>query len=112
MRRSAPPLLDQVVTVQRMTATADGQGGFTEVWANQYPNIRAKITGRAGSEQQQAERTDAHADYLVTIRHVDAPDLTEADRIFWVDRYLNIRNAPPAQRSHYRVMGCEGGAAL
>lgn len=109
-RANKAPCLDQQVQVERLARTPDSQGGFAEVWSVVY-TLFAEVLAQSGSEQPGADRLVAVAGYTVTIHAVDAPDLTELDRLVWNGLHLNIRRAPPAQRSVWRVLECDGGVA-
>lgn len=104
------PCLDQQVQVERLSRTPDGQGGYAETWTVVYTPF-AQVTPTAGGEQVRGERVAAEAGYEVVIHAVDAPDLTEVDRLVWDGVRLNIRRAPPAQRSVWRYLDCDRGVA-
>lgn len=82
--------LDERITFKRKTLTRDGMGGASETWAAVSDGTMwAKLRPLTGRERTEADRTEAKADYLVTIRY--RADLLASDRIEWRDRQLNIR---------------------
>jgi SPP1 family predicted phage head-tail adaptor len=82
--------LDERVTFKRKTLMRDGMGGADEAWAAITDGtVWARLRPVRGNERTEADRTEAKADYLVTIRYRD--DLLPTDRIEWRGRELNIR---------------------
>lgn len=83
--------LDQRVTFQRLTFTADGAGGTTEAWADYAinPNVWANVVAKAGRETMIEGRMTATFTVLFTIRN--RRDIDPRDRIIWQGVAYNIR---------------------
>ena len=83
--------MDQRITLQRKTATADGYGGVTEAWTNLATNPRpwAEVIAKSGRETMVENRMTAT--FVTTFRIHNRTDLTELDRIFWDGGNYNIR---------------------
>lgn len=83
--------LDQLVTFQRLTRTADGGGGFTEAWADLPLNasVWANVKAKGGREGMTEGRTAAT--FVVVFTIYNRSDLTELDRIVWEGVNYNIR---------------------
>jgi len=104
--------LDQRVTLQRSTGTADGIGGTTQTWANitTAPTVWAKVTPRIGREAMENGRMNASAIATFTIRYRD--DITELDRLQWRGEAWNIRRIMRvSQRGLYLDIDAERGVA-
>lgn len=80
--------LDQIVTFQRRTATADGAGGRTYAWTD-FARAWANVRARGGRESLAENRVSAEALYTFTIRN--RTDVDETFRIIWRDEPYNIR---------------------
>lgn len=101
--------LDERVSLQRLTTAPDGVGGRTETWT-EYAAVWAKVRAMKGRERDAAQRQEAAADYVVTIRYRD--DVLAADRIVWRTRELNVRFPRDAgPRPQYLEIEAELGAA-
>lgn len=83
--------LDQRVTLERKTLTADGIGGTTAAWANVPSNatVWANVKAKAGREGMDNGRTTATFVSVFTIRN--RADLLPQDRIVWGGVTYNIR---------------------
>ena len=83
--------MNQQITFQRATATADGIGGSTTAWANLTSNatVWAAVVAKSGREAMTEGRMTASFVVLFTIHNRD--DLTELDRIVWNGANYNIR---------------------
>ena len=83
--------LEQLVTIERKTATADGGGGVTETWAALAtdPQVWANVEAKSGRESLVEGRQTAIFVVVFTIWNRD--DITELDRIIWDDVAYNIR---------------------
>jgi head-tail adaptor len=106
----ALPSLDQAIVIERKSVTPDGQGGGVEAWATAY-SLSAKVEPIGGREIVAAEMRHGRQQYYVTIRQIDAPDLTPVDRVNWDGQYLQILAAPRVGRDHFVTLLCEAGAA-
>lgn len=104
--------LDQRITFQRKTETADGIGGTTRAWANLIatPTVWAKVTPRIGKESTSEGRINASATATFTVRY--RADITELDRIQWRGEPWNIRRVMrKTQRDLYIEIDAERGVA-
>lgn len=86
-----PGNLDQRITLQTVTRTSDGIGGYTSSWRNIAPAPTVWASARPGSAREvlASDRVNAGGLYVFTIRNRD--DLNEADRIVWRGENYNIR---------------------
>lgn len=101
--------LNERVSLRRMSLAPDGAGGQTETWA-EYAAVWARVRPMKGQERQNAQRQEAAADYVVTLRYRD--DVLEADKIVWRGRDLNVRFISNAGvRSEFMDVEAELGAA-
>ena len=82
--------LDQRVTFQRKTETADGIGGTVRTWANlaSNPTVWANVKARLGREAMVNGRMTAVLPVTFTI--YNRTDLDERDRILWNGEAYNI----------------------
>ena len=104
--------LDQRITLQRATATADGMGGQTVVWGNLPSDavVWARAFTAAGREGMDNERIAATAATIFTI--YNRSDLTELDRILWGGVPYNIRTIKRASgRDLFLTIEAERGVA-
>ena len=90
--------LDQRVTLERRTRTADGMGGFAEAWGV-IATVWAQVLPLRGAEKWEAMRVTADSRMKVRIRwRGDAdgqPYYTVADRLVWRGRTYNIEGVAP-----------------
>ena len=83
------------ITIQEVTQTADGIGGFSEVWSDLYPT-RAAIWPMKASETLDAMKLELKIDHRIRIRHPRTFEITADMRVKWfdhiakVDKYFNI----------------------
>lgn len=86
-----PGHLDQRITLQRLTRTADGFGGLTDAWADYPTNARvwAYVRAKAGRESMDEGRMTASFTVLFTIYNRN--DIDPRDRIVWQGVNYNIR---------------------
>ena len=104
--------LDERITLQSATRTADGAGGFTVSWANlpSVPTVWASIKPVRGSEGNAEDRVNARSTALFTIRN--RSDLDESVRIVWRGEVWNIREIRrTGPRPLYLVILAERGVA-
>lgn len=80
--------MDQPITIERKTRTANLSGGFVETWAGVY-SVWANVRAKGGREGMTDGRTNATYVVVFTIYTLD--DLTELDRIIWNGERYNIR---------------------
>ena len=83
--------LDQLVTFERATATADTGGGTTRVWANLASNPRSWAAVKSLRVSEKIDNGRMNATYLVEFRIRWRSDLTEADRIVWQSERYAIK---------------------
>lgn len=89
--------LDQRVTFQRLTRTADTQGGGAVVWAaiSGLSNVAAMITWDSGDEMPRSDQLVAQRRGVVRTRYSALMDgVTAKDRIVWNSRTLEIVGSP------------------
>lgn len=84
--------MDQRITIQRHTETADGIGGLLWAWADLTTNARpwANVKAVRGAESMSEGRMNAAS--LMLFRIYNRTDITEKDRIVWNSETWNIRN--------------------
>jgi head-tail adaptor len=105
------PVLDQQLTVQRGTRTADGQGGYAIVWATVFTLWAEAREGGGGEGSRPGDRIEATGSVRFTFNRVDADGLLESDRVLWDGVTYNIDHIAAGQRAVYRVMTCTRGKA-
>jgi len=97
-RRLGRAALDQRVTIERVSRTPDGMGGFTETWAT-AGECSAQVLPVRGAEKWEAMRVSPDNRMKVRVRwRGDAngqPFCTPADRLVWRGRTYNIESAVP-----------------
>jgi len=104
-------MLRTPVTFQRKTRTSDGAGGFTEAWAAiTGAPTRAQVKAKSGSERWLSERTEASAQFTVTVRYFAG--LLESDRIVSAGKAHNVRFINNVeQRNRWLVIDVTAGVA-
>ena len=104
--------MDQRITLQRCTETADGIGGSTSAWANlqRDPSPWAFVSAKAGGENLNEGRINAA--YTVAFTVYNRADLSEKDRIIWQGETYNIRTITRlGDRQQYLTVIAERGVA-
>lgn len=97
--------LNKRVTIQQVTRTSDGGGGYTEAWAA-LATVWANVEPQSGSERWTAGQQGAGVEWQVTIRYRD--DVTPLMRVLYGSKVLNIRAVmDPDARSERLVLVCE-----
>jgi len=76
------------VTVQAVSRASDGQGGFTESWADEA-TIHAAIEPVKAWEKYQAMQTQTPVTHKVTVRYLAG--LTTKKRLLYGTRVLDIK---------------------
>jgi SPP1 family predicted phage head-tail adaptor len=84
-----PGRLRHLITLQRLTDTPDGVGGFTREWAT-YLTTYAEVLSQAGRESLVAGTIQGVTPYRITMRY--QTDIRTADRILFGDLQLNVRS--------------------
>lgn len=104
--------LDQQITLQAQTETADGGGGNTAAWADFATDatVWAEVFPRGGKEGLQDGAHNASAMFVFQIRN--RTDVSELDRIMWGGEPYNIRRvARRGGREMYLTIEAERGVA-
>lgn len=96
--------LDQRVTLLEKGGAPNGMGGTTETWTA-VATVAAKVVALNGREQVIAMQVAPATTYRVTIR--SRSGVSEEMRLSWAGKTLDIRSAPPAQRSAFMTLTCE-----
>lgn len=83
--------LNQRITFQSYTRSADGAGGKTKTWADlaSVPNVWAMVKPKGAKESTEEGRVNASGVYIFTVRN--RTDLDERMRIVWGGSNYNIR---------------------
>lgn len=83
--------LDQQITFQRATRTADGGGGLTQAWANfaTNPTVWAGVSFKSAREGMTEGRINASQ--MTTFEIYTRADVSEIDRLLWNGEVYNIR---------------------
>jgi len=103
-----PGALDQRITLQRYTTTADGGGGVTRTWSD-LATVWAGVMAKSGRESLEEGRINATFAVVFTIRN---RDVRETDRIIWQGENYNIRGVlREGGRAMYLRIEAERGAA-
>ena len=102
--------LDQRITFERATRSADGIGGTTRTWADltTNPTVWANVVAKSGMEAMVNDRVTATFVSVFTIRN--RSDITEKDRIDWGGVKYNIRGIrKEGAREEYLKIEAERG---
>ncbi len=85
--------LKKRVTIQNPTSVSDGQGGFTETYAD-GATVSASITPAKGYEKYQAMQAQTPITHEILMRYradvTTASRLKYSTRVFWVQECLNV----------------------
>lgn len=80
------------VTIQTASRVSDGQGGFTETWAD-GDTVWAAVEQKKAWEKFQAQQTQTPVTWVVTIRYradvTAATRLKYGTRVLWVKEVIN-----------------------
>ena len=104
--------LDQRVTFQRDTGTADSTGDVKPSWANIVANVPAAVDGTRGREFGAVDGVRAEGAYTVWVQAdiVTRFSIAAKDRIVWGSRVLNIVDAPDQQLgARFMALDCRVG---
>lgn len=82
----AGPLRNKI-TIQSVTETSDGMGGFTEAWAT-YTTAYAEIKPVKGEEALEHKKLEHGLVHRIWIRY--QPGITTKMRIVWGSRTMKI----------------------
>ena len=84
--RISRSLLNHTLTLQTITRTDDGAGGYTEGWTDST-SFRARICPVSAREQLLQDKVTPQATHHV---YCDYMTITEDNRIKWGSKYLEI----------------------
>lgn len=104
--------MDQRVTFQARTRSADGAGGFVTSWSDvpSTPTVWAHVRAMGGNEAMQQDQQQATGRYLFRVRN--RTDIAEDDRIVWRSESYNIRRVErEGTRKMYLIIEAERGVA-
>lgn len=103
-----PGALDQSITIERRTETADGGGGIVRGW-EALATVWAAVKAKASREGMDEGRMAAVFAVMFTIRN---RDVIETDRILWNGEVYNIRGVlRQGSRAMYVTIEAERGVA-
>lgn len=108
--------LDQRITIERVTRSPDGVGGFTEAWAA-IDTVWASVRAVGGSETWQTMRETGAAQFQAIIRWQGddngQPKYTNLDRVLWRGRTYGISVVLPygKDRQHWLQIALTEGEA-
>lgn len=89
MRGTAESALPDTATLERLTSTSDGGGGFTEAWATQGAAIPCRIAPLGGGEGGNAGgRVSDETSHVVSLPA--ETDVTESDRLVIAGRTYEV----------------------
>lgn len=104
-RRAGPRLnaraMDRQVTIQAVTTTPDGGGGYTESVVS-VATVWSKVEGLEGREQIEAMQTGMERPYRFTMRYRD--DLTGANTILYDDRTFDVKSIVDTEERHRELV--------
>jgi head-tail adaptor len=92
-----------MVTVQRVTSTPNGFGGYTQAWANHIENYGFALDQLSGNEFVQADKTFPGSTHVLMGEVVD---IKENDRVLFNGKVYEIKNAdnPMNLDSHLEIL--------
>ena len=91
MATTKPEHLNMRIELQHKTCTADGMGGFTDVWKT-YATVWAKKTTHRSDEAVQSMQMTGIAVHNLRIRH--RTDVLASDRVKHNNTYMAIIGPP------------------
>ena len=87
-RASVAASLKKRLTIQNVARTPDGQGGFTETWAD-AATVYASLEPVKSYERYQAMQLAAPVSHTVVMRYT--PAVTARSRLAYGDRVFNVK---------------------
>jgi len=95
-------LLNQTLTLQSVTETADGQGGITSAWADNG-TFRGRISSLSAEERMAQDKVTGVATHKI---FCDNMTVTLDDRIKWGSYYFEITGIknPSEMYHHLEIM--------
>jgi len=104
-----PTDFDEYATVEQLTNTPDGAGGFSSVWSTRV-NIWCQVTEKSGNETIDGNRLET-VETVEFLAHYDSTIVT-TDRISYDGSYYNIRRVDDLNRKRqYLKITAESGVA-
>lgn len=102
-------LLRKRISIERLTETPDGGGGWTVTWA-ELDKAWAYIKPLSGTESMVAMQLEDVITHDIVIRY--RSDITAKDRIVYAGRDFNIISViNPEERDKWLQLRCEEGTA-
>lgn len=104
-------MLREPITIERVSRSANGKGGWTETWATlSGAPVKAHVKAISGRERFASDRVEATTRYRMVIRYFDG--LKESDRVIIRDRVHNIRFIDNVEmRDRWLKIDLDGGMA-
>ena len=97
--------LNKRITLQYKTQTADGMGGFTEVWTSIIPDIWAAIWPVSAKEMVSADKTTMTVTHRIRIRYRST--ISGSWRVKFGTRYFAITGiVNPEERNEWLDLVC------
>lgn len=91
-------LYNKTLTLQSVTLTADGQGGWAESWSD-TGTFRARISPLTASERLLQDKVTPEVTHRI---YCDNMDVVETDRIQWGTVYFEIKGiVNPSEAYHH-----------
>lgn len=84
-----PKRFNKRVAIQAVTETADGQGGFTDVWATSV-TVWASVKPVRAYERFQSMQLETPVTHNVTMRYQDS--ITTKNRLLYDGRILHVES--------------------
>ena len=88
LRNEVKTILPDLVNIQRRSAVADGQGGFTESWGMVYSNVQAKVAFSSSAGRASQGQESPSTQLTVSLLYDQSVDL--ADRILFAGETLEV----------------------
>ena len=103
--------LNKKISLQRITRTPDGGGGYTESWT-EYAKTWAHVKPKTGNEIFSGMQLEANITHDIMIRY--RSDILPNDKIVLeTSRELNIRSIIDLEERHvWLQLRCEEGVAV
>jgi hypothetical protein len=67
MRDLAETMLPSTCSIQTLTRTSDGMGGFTNSWANTYTSIPCKLSAGPGPTAEYGAQFQVHSEWTLSV---------------------------------------------
>ena len=99
-----PGTMDKRVSIQSVTQTTDGQGGYTETWATDV-TVWAYIKPMKAYERMQAQKLETPLSHKVTIRYRSG--VTTKHRLLFGSRVFHIKGIiNPDEANQFLELTC------